>query len=147
MRRAIVVDTNIIIASALAPRGQANRALAVALRRYTLAITGATLRELAHKILQDKFEPLISRRERQVRLGLIRSHGKFFAPSADGPVFRDLADDKFLHLAVAADAIAVITGDRDLLVLGEHRGIPILSPSAFLRGERLARRGRGAERR
>jgi predicted nucleic acid-binding protein len=60
------------------------------------------------------------------------------------PLSRDADDDKFLHLAAAADAVALVTGDRDLLVLGEFAGIPILSPSRFLRAERSIRRGRQA---
>jgi len=58
------------------------------------------------------------------------------------PLSRDADDDMFLHLAAAADAVALITGDHDLLVLGEFAGIPILPPSRFLRAERSIRCGR-----
>ena len=45
---------------------------------------------------------------------------------------RDLKDDKFLSLALAANATCIITGDKDLLVLHPFRDIPILSATAFL---------------
>jgi len=45
---------------------------------------------------------------------------------------RDPGDDIFLSCAVAAEAEAIVTGDRDLLDLGSFRNIPILSVSEFL---------------
>ena len=45
---------------------------------------------------------------------------------------RDTNDNKYLELALAARARAIITGDKDLLVLNPWRDIHILSPSSFL---------------
>lgn len=44
---------------------------------------------------------------------------------------RDPDDVKILGLAVAGSANYIVTGDEDLLVLGEFQGIPILNPRAF----------------
>jgi predicted nucleic acid-binding protein len=40
-------------------------------------------------------------------------------------------DDWILSTAAAAEADCLVTGDADLLDLGEHQGIPILSPGSF----------------
>jgi predicted nucleic acid-binding protein len=85
---------------------------------------------------------LLSRRERARAIGAIRRSSQFFRIEPGPEVARDPDDDVFLHLAVAADAVAVVTGGRDLLVLGDFAGIPILSPTRFLRCERSIRRGR-----
>lgn len=45
----------------------------------------------------------------------------------------DPDDDVVLASAVAANASAIVSGDRHLLSLASHAGIPILSPAAFLR--------------
>lgn len=45
---------------------------------------------------------------------------------------RDVKDNKFLELAVSGQAACLISGDKDLLVLNPFRGIPILTPQAFL---------------
>jgi len=45
---------------------------------------------------------------------------------------RDPRDDKFLDIALAGDAAAIISGDRDLLVLNPWHGIPIVTPAAFI---------------
>lgn len=50
-------------------------------------------------------------------------------------VCRDEDDDAVLSAAVAANADCVISGDEDLLVLMEFRGIPIIRPSEFWRFE------------
>jgi putative PIN family toxin of toxin-antitoxin system len=45
---------------------------------------------------------------------------------------RDPQDDKFLECAVSTGADCLVSGDEDLLVLKNVRGIPILSVSKFL---------------
>jgi predicted nucleic acid-binding protein len=45
---------------------------------------------------------------------------------------RDASDDKVLALGVTAQADATISGDRDLLDLVSHEGIPDLTPVQFL---------------
>ena len=47
---------------------------------------------------------------------------------------RDATDDKFLELAVNGKADMIVSGDADLLVLNPFRGIPIVSPAAFVQG-------------
>jgi len=46
-------------------------------------------------------------------------------------ICRDPDDVKILGLAVAANANYIVSGDKDLLVLKEFQGIPILNPRAF----------------
>jgi predicted nucleic acid-binding protein len=47
---------------------------------------------------------------------------------------RDVTDDKFLELAVSGKADMIVSGDADLLVLNPFRGIPIVTPAAFVQG-------------
>lgn len=47
-------------------------------------------------------------------------------------VCRDADDDWVLALATTAPADRIVSGDRDLLILGAFVGIPILSPRDFL---------------
>ncbi len=47
-------------------------------------------------------------------------------------VLRDDADNRILECALAGRADAIVTGDRALLALGAHAGIPILSLRAYL---------------
>ena len=54
------------------------------------------------------------------------------APRQEIIAARDPDDDAILACALEAQAQAVITGDRDLLVLHPFRGIAILTPAEFL---------------
>jgi uncharacterized protein len=53
-------------------------------------------------------------------------------PPLPQPVSRDPDDDAVLALAAAARPDLIITGDKDLLVLGAHAGIPIVSAAAAI---------------
>lgn len=48
------------------------------------------------------------------------------------PISRDSDDDDVLGAAAEAGVDVIVTGDKDLLVLGSHRGIDILTPREFL---------------
>jgi len=45
---------------------------------------------------------------------------------------RDPKDNKFLDLAISANASCIITGDKDLLMLNPFRGIPIINAVDFI---------------
>jgi predicted nucleic acid-binding protein len=47
-------------------------------------------------------------------------------------VVRDLDDNRVLEAAVTGRVDAVVSGDRDLLELGEYEGIAILTAVQFL---------------
>ncbi len=52
---------------------------------------------------------------------------------------RDPRDDKFLELAVNGNADLIVSGDADLLALTPFRGIPIVTPAAFVRENGISR--------
>jgi putative PIN family toxin of toxin-antitoxin system len=139
---AIVVDTNVLIAAALNGRGVPMRVLVRIERHHELAFTARSMAELRETIARPQFARHISNRERRRFLHRVYSVAVMHRVEGQISISRDPDDDVFLQIAIAADAAAIVTGDRDLLVLGEFAGIPILSPSRFLRGERSIRRGR-----
>jgi predicted nucleic acid-binding protein len=56
----------------------------------------------------------------------------FIPVSSTVRAWRDPRDDKFLELALDGEADWIVSGDQDLLVLHPFRGIPVLTPQAFL---------------
>lgn len=138
----VVVDTNVLISAALNPQSVPRRVLDRVARHHDLVLAVQTLEELRSTIWRPAFDALISNRERTRFLHRVRAVGIVMRIEHGAAISRDPDDDVFLHLAVKANAAAIVTGDRDLLVLGEFAGIPILSPSGFLRRERSIRRGR-----
>jgi putative PIN family toxin of toxin-antitoxin system len=47
-------------------------------------------------------------------------------------ICRDPNDDMILECAVASGAQVIVSGDKDLLVLGSYQGIRIMNPPEFL---------------
>ena len=47
-------------------------------------------------------------------------------------VLSDAPDNRVLECAVAADAQAIVTGDRAMLALRAHRGIRVVSLNEYL---------------
>lgn len=47
-------------------------------------------------------------------------------------VSHDPDDDKYIAAAIEGRAVLVVSGDLDLLTVGEHQGVRIVTPRAFL---------------
>ena len=127
-----VVDTNVLLGRLLAPRGVAARAVDLALSRSVLLVSEATLEELAEVLVRPKFDPYLSHEERQRFIALLGGVARVVAIHHHLHACRDPKDDKFLDVALAGGAHALITGDLDLLALHPFHGIPIVTPAAFL---------------
>ena len=127
-----VVDTNVLLGRLLAPRGVAARAVDRALARGVLLVSEATLEELAEVLARPKFDPYLSRQERQRFIALLGGVARVVPIHHHLHACRDPKDDKFLDMALSGGAKAIITGDQDLLALHPFHTIPILSPAEFL---------------
>jgi len=65
-------------------------------------------------------------------LGLIRDAAVRFEPTVRVTDCRDVKDNKYLELALAASATVVVASDQDLLVLHPWRSVRIIRPTAYL---------------
>lgn len=141
MKPRVVCDTNVLVSALLFPGGRA-----VWLRhawlseRLTPLVSAATVRELMRVLEYPKFR--LTPADRAELLG-------DFLPSAETvelaepaprvPACRDPDDRKFLELAIAGRADWLITGDADLLSIGEPVGDCEILTLAIAR-ERLERK-------
>ncbi len=130
-----VIDTNVLL-SALLWRGAAH-ALIDQVRTGALSLVSSPfiLAELAGVISRAKFRPVLARSNinSQQMLADIRLLAEIIEPSPlPNPVCRDPDDDEVLALAQAALPDLIVTGDTDLLVLGDFAGIPIVAPTEAL---------------
>lgn len=130
-----VVDTNVLL-SALLWRGTPH-VLLERIRTGTLSLVSSPdlIAELAGIMTRPKFQMALVRSNTDPEriLAEIRRLAELIAPPPlPAPVGHDPDDDAVLALAVAAQPDLIISGDRDLLALGSHAGIPILSPAAAL---------------
>jgi putative PIN family toxin of toxin-antitoxin system len=127
-----VLDTNVLISRLLAPGGVAARAADLALARGVLPLSEATLDEMIAVLGRSKFDPYIRCEDRQRFIALLGGVARLVPVLRHLEVCRDPSDDKFLDVAFAGEADAIISGDRNLLALHPLHGLATLSPTAFL---------------
>ena len=127
-----VVDTNVLVSRLLAPRSPPARAVDQALAHGNLLGSEETLAELAEVLARPKFDPYVSREDRRDFIRLLGGVMQLVPITRRVTACRDPRDDKFLDIALAGDAAAIISGDKDLLVLNPWHGIAIMTPAAFV---------------
>ena len=132
----IVLDTNVLISAVLSQQGPSHALWDHVLNaRLELFVTQALLDEFADVISRDKFAAVLARTTRtsQMLLLKLRESAELVASvPLPAPVSRDPDDDSVIAAAVAAQAAWIVTGDRDLLVLGSYEGIAIITPAQAL---------------
>jgi putative PIN family toxin of toxin-antitoxin system len=116
----------------LQPQGLPDRALHAAAENGAIALSLIVFAEIAEVLARPKFAPFLTLQRRKLILHQINDAAIWIEPAEVVQDCRDGKDNKYLELALAAHATAIITGDKDLLVLHPWRGIHILSPSSFL---------------
>lgn len=127
-----VFDTNTLISAALFEGSTPDRAFRWALRHGQVLASTDTLDELAEVLGRDKFDRYLSAAEREDFLGALVERVDVVEPVTKIRACRDPDDDKFLELAVAGQAEAIVSGDGDLLALHSFRNISIVTPSSLL---------------
>ncbi len=125
-----VLDTNIFISALTLPGGQAEKAVLAAVEgRFDLAISKPIIHEvlgvLARKFARDA--------EELARVAVFLSElGEVVQPRKTLHVLSDEPDNRILECALTAHAKLIVTGDRAMLELGEHKGIRIVTLREFL---------------
>ena len=131
----IVADTNTAL-SGLLWQGPPRRLINLARERaFTLCSSVALLAELAEVIGRAKFAARVHAAELSAA-DLVQDYARLaeiVVPALlPKPVSRDPDDDLVLATALGAEASLIVSGDRDLLVLGTFRDIRILAATDAL---------------
>lgn len=129
----LVFDSNALVSRLLLPDSTPGRAVRKAVDEGQLLVSEATMMELAEVLSRPKFNQYVSLADRQKFLRLLGSVAELVQITYSIQACRDPKDDKFLELAVNGAATAIVTGDRDLLVLNPFHGVAILTPAGYLR--------------
>jgi putative PIN family toxin of toxin-antitoxin system len=126
----VIFDTNILVSAALLSGSRADVCVrAVLARQLPLIFSTATYDELADVLMRPKLDRYVSRRSRESLLRTWRKAAVMFSEASLREQVRDCRDpddDKFLELALASGARAIVTGDADLLVLDPWRDTRIV---------------------
>lgn len=126
----VVLDTNVLV-SALLFGGVPGTILQLVADGALILVTSPILLTELERVLISKFDypPTIA----ELITTELRSLGERVDPTLTlNAIRQDPSDNRVLECAVSAQADAIVSGDRHLLILKTFRGIPILSPQAFL---------------
>lgn len=133
----VFVDTNIFISYLISPKkdGVVNLLLSkVAEGEVTLLVSKQLIKEIEHTVQR---KPKLLKRVTQERLhqfiSLLLAVSEEVPPTTEEipKITRDPKDDYLVTYAVLGQADYLISGDKDLLVLGEVYGVKILHSGEF----------------
>ena len=124
-------DANTVVSAALNPDGP-RRPIATARTRGTIALSEAVHREVAEVLARPNFARALTDDRCRESLELRSAAALWIAPGETVRDCRDGKDNRYLELALAAGATAIVSGDEDLLVLNPWRGIQVLRLAQFL---------------
>ena len=127
----IVFDTSTLIGALVFPRSQHAQSFRDVITHHQAVASVETMQELVDVISRPKFD-----RYRAVddRAEFVRRYAEVVEMVIVTEAVtdcRDSKDNKFLALALAANASVIISSDDDLLVLNLYRGIEIVDLSNF----------------
>ena len=128
-----VIDTNTLVSAFLFKYSNPRKVFETAVMKGKVCSSFKTYNEFSDVLLRSKFDKYIAAEEKLLALKQFKELALFIEPSEDITDCRDPKDNKFLELAVSANASCIITGDKDLLILHPFRGISILNAADFLR--------------
>ncbi|HEY3320185.1 MAG TPA: putative toxin-antitoxin system toxin component, PIN family [Planctomycetota bacterium] len=124
----IVLDSNVLLA-ALISRGACAKLLDHVILNHTVIGSEFLFGEVREHLV-GKFGSTPT--DAHEAISLLRSKMEIVAPvPLPSSICRDKDDDMVLATAVTGQVACIVTGDGDLLVLGEYVGIKILRPSQF----------------
>jgi uncharacterized protein len=124
----VILDANVVIA-AVASRGLCEAILELCLEHHQLILCEGILDEIEEKLrIKIKVSaPVIAE-----YLKILRNNAQILEPEkVEKGICRDPDDLMILGLVAPGNADAIVTGDKDLLVIKEFKKARIITPRGF----------------
>jgi putative PIN family toxin of toxin-antitoxin system len=127
----IVLDTNVLVAGLLSPFGPCGEIVRmVSSGELTLSFDARILTEYEEVLARPKFKFEIDKVA--ALLDHVEHRGLTVASSPLSQSLPDLDDEPFLEVAIAANVVCLVTGNRVHFPPDLCRTVTVLSPSEFL---------------
>lgn len=130
-----VLDSSVLTSAFLNPNGTPAQLLARAQQgAFSLYVSEYIIGETTHALLRprirESYGHTVEEVERFLDL-LIRVADIIYDVPSIAPTSRDQNDDSIIACALKAQATYLVTGDNDLLSLGSHAGVEMVTPRHF----------------
>lgn len=132
----VVVDTNVVVSSALSSLGYPARIFQLWNDEdaYILLVTEPILEEYRRALRYEhvRARHRLTEQELDELVDDLAESAVLVDPQGERPVIHeDPKDTMFVECAVAGQADYIVSGDRHLLDLKEYQGIQVMSPAVF----------------
>jgi len=129
----IVLDSNVIVSAILKPNSISSNALDIAIENFNIVASRESLDELLEVLKRPKFDKYLSHDDRIEDLRDYINITKKIPVRLEVFDCKDPKDNKFLALAREANAVLIVSGDRqDLLSMNPYHGIKIIGVREFI---------------
>lgn len=137
MPKSAVVDASVLVSAFLFPNSTPGQVVAQAAQGlYTLTFSPILLEETRRSLRNPRLQNAYGHTDEAIDVWCAKLNeiGFFLtSPLPDiGPVCRDPDDDHVIAAAIAPESECIVTGDKDLLTLGQYEGIRIITARQFL---------------
>lgn len=137
MSARVVLDTNVLVSGLMGTKGAPRQVLDAWLDgEYTLVTSLYLVDELVHVLqyphIADQLR--VTEDELAVILAALLSQAEVVPGNLELPgVTRDPKDDAVVACAVEGEADIIVSGDQDLLEIGDYEAIRIVTPRQFIK--------------
>jgi putative PIN family toxin of toxin-antitoxin system len=124
----VILDANVVIAAA-ASRGLCEAILELCLEHHHIILCEGILGEIEEKLrIKIKASPPVIAEY----LKVLRNNAQILEPEkVEKAICRDPGDLMILGLVAPGNADAIVTGDKDLLVIKKYKKARIMTPRGF----------------
>lgn len=130
-----VLDTVVFLRALINPRGRWGRLLFDLSERYVIVLSPEIIKEVLSVLyranLRERFPAMAELPRLELVLAILEG-AEVVEPGEKVSVCRDSADDRFFECAVAGRADYIVTEDKDILAVGEHRGVRAITTEEFM---------------
>ena len=129
-----VIDTNILVSSLIGLTGYSRKIFddLITTGKIKICVSVVVFDEYTEVLQRDRFKkyPAFSDAS-TILLDQIKKNGFWYEPKLTIDVLADKDDNKFIELAVEAEAGYIVTGNSTDFIIKSYKGILICSPKEF----------------
>lgn len=128
----VVLDASSLVGALLKAGSIPERALLLARSTGVVCLSSAVEQEIREVFARPKIQRYVTPDRAERILDLIIGGALRVEPTVSVTDCRDVKDNKYLELALAAGAATIVTSDADLLVLNPWRGVAVITPAEYV---------------
>jgi uncharacterized protein len=138
----LILDTNILLSALLSPLGApANLLDAWERKKVTLVACDALIAELRDVAGRAFFRARLRASAAELLAAGLRDFSFYYRDLPSGPIAPDPKDSYLLVLAEVSKAEILVTGDKELVSVKQHKSTRIITPAAMIEILEEAERG------